>query len=288
MTSNGTPTAPPFADQPSSPSPTLKSPGTTFDSAAWAEAPPFVLQVPNRNERIAIRNANHQVYRSIGTNTMWHKYLLLGYYVFDDCMEFQRTWKSTAKEAISIRYKTIWQSLHIHRMNDIPISDTLLHSAMNTARPFLQAKEPDFILATDIEYEEKNFFSTTTAPSADTNDAIGWTEVSSKKTKKKTPPQSPEINAQSPPQVSMVPGFTLENMDISDDAMLGLSLALDAPLHTQESDLTATSTTHKSLFDNSDQPTFPTNTKQPPKIINPYSRTSKERIDKIKLGDLEI
>jgi hypothetical protein len=178
-------------------------------------------------------------------------------------MEFQRTWKSTAKEAISIRYKTIWQSLHIHRMNDIPISDTLLHSAMNTARPFLQAKEPDFILATDIEYEEKNFFSTTTAPSADTNDAIGWTEVSSKKTKKKTPPQSPEINAQSPPQVSMVPGFTLENMDISNDATLGLSLALDAPLHTQESDLMATSTTDKSLFDNSDQLTFPTTTKQP-------------------------
>jgi hypothetical protein len=56
MTSNGTPTAPPFADQPPSPSPTLKSPGTTFDSAAWAEAPPFLLQVPNRNERIAIRN----------------------------------------------------------------------------------------------------------------------------------------------------------------------------------------------------------------------------------------
>jgi hypothetical protein len=99
-----------------------------------------------------------------------------------------------AKEAISNRYKTIWKSLHIHRMNDLPISETLLNSAMNTARPFLQDKEPDFILATEIEYEEKMFFATSNETCADKNDEIGWTEVSTKKTKKRhrhTRPKSP-------------------------------------------------------------------------------------------------
>jgi hypothetical protein len=147
---------------------------------------------------MAIRNANHQVYRTLGTNTMWHKYIQLGYYVFDDCMEFQRTWKSTAKEAISIRYKTIWKSLHIHRMNDLPISDTLLHSAMNTARPFLKSKEPDFLLATDIEYEEKKFFECPPETTENQDDDNGWTEVSARKVRKRLHPNSPEHTAQSP------------------------------------------------------------------------------------------
>jgi hypothetical protein len=99
MTSNGTPTAPPFDTHQPYPPPTFKPSGTTFDPAAWADAPPFLLQDPDRNERIAIRNANHKVYRSLGTNTMWHKYLRLGYYVFDDCMEFQRIWKSTGQRS---------------------------------------------------------------------------------------------------------------------------------------------------------------------------------------------
>ena len=287
MTINGTPTAPPPPNQHSRPPATFKPSGTTFDPAAWADAPPFLLQVPDRNERIAIRNANHKVYRSLGTNTMWHKYLRLGYYVFDDCMEFQRTWKSTAKEAISNRYKTIWTSLHIHRMNDLPISDTLLHSAMNTARPFLQEKEPDFILATEIEYEEKKFFANNTmAANDDKTEDRGWTEVSSKKNKKKTPPQSPELTAQTPIHVPMDPGFTIEHMDISDDAMLGLALARETPLPSQEA---ATPTVEDAAAKSPSDTTIEnqSNNTNAPKIINPYSRASKERIEKIKQAILK-
>ena len=279
MTSKGTPTAPPPPNHQPRPPATFKPSGTTFDPAAWADAPPFLLQVPDRNERIAIRNANHKVYRSLGTNSMWHKYLRLGYYVFDDCMDFQRTWKSTAKEAISNRYKTIWKSLHIHRMNDLPISETLLHSAMNTARPYLQEKEPDFILATEIEYEEKNFFATSNLETADKNDDSGWTEVSSKKNKKKTPPQSPELTAQTPPtNDSMDPGFTIENMDISDEAMLGLVLARDTPLPSQEGPLP---NTQNDQFLSESQPTCTQDGNITP-IINPYSRQSKLRTSKIR------
>ena len=62
---------------------------TSIDaSVTWDEAPPFLLNVLNQSERIAIRNANHQLYRETGTNSMWRKYLKLGYYVFDDCMDF--------------------------------------------------------------------------------------------------------------------------------------------------------------------------------------------------------
>ena len=49
--------------------------------------------------------------------------------------------------------------MHIHRMHNLPINDVLMNSALNTARPFLQSNDPDFLLATDIEYEEKEFFA---------------------------------------------------------------------------------------------------------------------------------
>jgi hypothetical protein len=77
----------------------------------------------------------------------------------------------------------VWNSFHTHRMNDIPINKSLQHNAMTSAKPFLDAKEPDFILATDIEYEEKKIFEMTTNDSdnATTDPDTGWTEVSSTK-----------------------------------------------------------------------------------------------------------
>jgi hypothetical protein len=93
-------------------------------------------------------------------------------------------------------------------MNDLPLSSILDKSARNT-RCFLKTKDPDFLLATDIEYEEKRFFetspknSTETAPHDDMPDDIsGWTEVTSKKNKRKTPTNSPELTAKTPPNHS--------------------------------------------------------------------------------------
>lgn len=86
-------------------------------------------------------------------------------------------------------------------MHDIPTPPKLTLSATSTARPYyLKEKERDFILATDIEYEEKAFFAACNPPKKITNnpnsddsdeDVNEWTEVIPKKTRKKTPPTSP-------------------------------------------------------------------------------------------------
>jgi hypothetical protein len=190
MTNTGMPTANPPSNHPPS---SLKLSGTTLVPAAWDEAPPFLIHDSDKPERIAIRNANHVTYQAIGTVSIWRKYIQLGYYVFDDCMDFQRVWKSTAKEAISNRYKVIWKSYHIHRMNDIPISPTLQKSVTTTVLPYLKAKDPDYILATDMKYEEKRIFETTTE-SIEADAEAGWKEVTPKnKNRKKSPtPKSPD------------------------------------------------------------------------------------------------
>jgi hypothetical protein len=197
MTTNGTTSADPPIDHHHPSTSSHSTTSATLDPTAWAPAPPFLLPDPDANARIARRNANHHTYRTFGTNSIWHKYLDFGYYVFDDCMDFQRAWKSNAKDALSNRYKIIWKSFHLHRMNDIPFNDNLQQSANHTARPFLTSHDPDLLLATDIEYEEKQFFDNKdlgTQPN-NPNDNAEWTEVTNtKKNKKKTPTPSPTLS----------------------------------------------------------------------------------------------
>jgi hypothetical protein len=254
MTTSGASTAalPPNHHPP--PPSSFKPTGTTLDPTTWAPAPPFLLPDPDASARIARRNANHHMYRSIGTNSIWHKYLDLGYYVFDDCMDFQRAWKSTSKEAITNRYKTIWKSFHIHRMHDLPVNDNLQKSAINKVRPYLQSKDPDFLLATDIEFEEKEFFANKdlgTRPN-NPNDEGAWKEVSSKKNKKKSPPSSPRTTPITATTVTQELG--IEDMEISDDVLLKLSLARQIPLPA----------------DIEDQPFPDPQVEKPPLIHNPY------------------
>jgi hypothetical protein len=143
-------------------------------------------------------------------------------------MDFHRAWKSTAKEALLQRYKIIWKSYHIHRMNDIPLNATLQQSATHTVRPYFQSKDPDFILATDIEYEEKEFFKNSDLGTTPI-DASEWTEVSSKKHKKKSPNTSPSTSPAASPTPAL-DDVTLDAMEISDEALMSLSLARTTPM----------------------------------------------------------
>jgi hypothetical protein len=115
------------------------------DSLSWDKPPPFIPIIASDHERIPIRNANHHAYCMTGTPTMWQKYINLGYYIFDDCMQFQSVWRSMTRDAIvQERYKVIWKSYHYHRMNNITINPTLDKSAIHTVRPYLKAKDPDY------------------------------------------------------------------------------------------------------------------------------------------------
>jgi hypothetical protein len=203
---------------------------------------------------------------------MWHKYIQLGYYVFDDCMDFHRTWKSTAKEAILQRYKVIWKSYHIHRMNDIPINETLQKSALTTAHPFLQSKDPDFLLATDIEFEEKEFFRNQDLGATPPNPDSEWTPVGSKKNKKKSPTTSPTILQQRHPHQLLSKILSVDTAEIPNEALMRLPLARPTTqpasntlLHNQSTGDTAASYSTPAVV-----------------IHNPYTRS---RNDTTKLAD---
>ena len=268
MTTNGTPSAAPPNNHHHPPPSTFKPTGTTLDPNTWAPAPLFLLPDPDLNARIARRNANHHAYRSIGNNVIWHKYIDLGYYIFDDCMDFHKAWKSTAKEAISNRYKTIWKSFHIHRMHDIPINENLRNSALKTAKPYLMSKEPDFLLATDIEFEEKEYFANTdlgTTTNVTKEAESEWTEVCRpKRHRKKSPTTSPRTSPiTTPTTTNPIQDHPAQDNDLSDEDLLGIALARKTPLPDDILDPTDSD----SPSNNAPAPAMLT---QPPLIHNPY------------------
>jgi hypothetical protein len=139
--------------------------------------------------------------------------------------KFHRTWKSTVKEAISQRNKVIWKSYHTHRMNNIPVNKTLQKSALTTARPFLQSKDPDFLLATDIEFEENEFFCNQDLGATPPNPNSKWTQVGCKKNKKKSPSTSPTLSPASASSPTPQQDMSVNTADIPDKALMRLPLA---------------------------------------------------------------
>ena len=275
MTTNGTPSAAPPNNHHHSPLSSFKPTGTTLDPNTWAPAPHFLLPDPDLNARIARRNANHHAYRSIGNNVIWHKYIDLGYYIFDDCMDFHRAWKSTAKEAISNRYKTIWKSFHIHRMHDIPINDNLRNSALKTAKPYLMSKEPDFLLATDMEFEEKEYFANKdlgTISNATKDGESEWTEVCRpKRNRKKSPTSSPRTSPITTPTITNpTTDRSAQDNHLSDDDFLGIALERETPLPNDTYDLTGSD----SPVNNAPTPVM---LASPPPIHNPYKTNNSRK-----------
>ena len=133
---------------------------------------------------------------------------------------------------------------------------------------------PDFILGTDVEYEEKKFFEMTTnyPDKATTEDDTSWTEVSPKKSKRKSPTTSPELTAAVPHHNDFEPDFMLEEMDISDEAMLGIDLARTTPLPNSQPNNAPVPESQPTTQDH-DQ----INKSKNISIVNPYSRQSKLR-----------
>ena len=210
-----------------------RKPNAMKERHSWSVPPPFIITHPDDVERIPIRNANHESYQVLGTMTIWNKYINLGYYIFDDCMQFHKIWKSTAKDSVTQRNKIIWKSFHFHRMHDIPTPAKLALRANKTALPYLKEKEPDFLLATDIEFEEKEFFDACNPPKPKLHDSLNedsedkeqeWFEVISKKNRKKSPPTSPSTT---PKQTTTL---NADHMVLSENTIDDLNQACITPI----------------------------------------------------------
>lgn len=181
---NGTAAAdssPPSNNTPSPSLPKLASPG-------WVTPPPILPPGSNDSERLARREANHHVYQCTGNQITWYHYVLFGYYQFDRVEDFHNAW-NPAHDIESARYHIMWNTFHHHRMSNIPISPLLNMWANKHAKAYLHEHDPDFLLATEIIYDDSRDTDTVQTATPE----LAWTEIGRKNRREKslTAPSSP-------------------------------------------------------------------------------------------------
>ena len=178
----------PLIDDPPPPLPKLASPG-------WVTPPPIPSPGTNDSERLARREANHHVYHCNGTQITWYHYVLFGYYQFNRVEDFLNAWHPVSGIE-SARYRIMWNTFHLHRMSNIPISPLLNMWANKYAKPYLQDNDPDFLLATEIIYDD----SLENEAEKPITPELTWTEIGHKNRRdKNSRPKSPSPSSTPPP-----------------------------------------------------------------------------------------
>jgi hypothetical protein len=125
-----------------------------LNSAGWVTPPPLLPPGLNDPERLARREVNHHSYHISGNQLTWYHYVLFGYYLFDRVEDFEKAWLDGQHE-MHARFRIMWDCYHNNHMNKTqssPLLTTWAHK--NYAKPFLHLHEPDYLLATEILYED--------------------------------------------------------------------------------------------------------------------------------------
>ena len=172
----------------------------------WFPSPvPIVLSDSTDHERLARREANHHHYQQHGNHQTWYYYVIFGFYQFDDVTQFEKAWKNLLDDdPIDLaRFKIIWTEFHTLRMHNMTPNELLGQWATSYAKPYLQKYNKDYLLATEIEYNEHKQHQRTLIID---EDVIEWTEINRNPRRSKnqspSPPPSPRTQESTKPDAA--------------------------------------------------------------------------------------
>jgi hypothetical protein len=122
-----------------------------FHTEEWHDLPrsPTALACFTEEERYR-REANAHAYRQYGTPQNWLRYLILGYYVYDDCSKFDALWMKYSADPI-ICHRKVWYNFLYHVDRHLDISATLSAWATDVSQPYLQRHAPQFLDCNTLE-----------------------------------------------------------------------------------------------------------------------------------------
>ena len=123
----------------------LDNPTYGFATDSWVEAPAFLSSETDDNtERLYRRQAHADAFKQLGTKVAWYRYVILGFYVFDDCSEFEGYWRQFVSKQ-TFCSKVIWYNFMYHVDRKIDLHPKLLAWATEMARPHLEQLDPSFL-----------------------------------------------------------------------------------------------------------------------------------------------
>lgn len=144
----------------------------------WVDPPPYVAPDGVDIEVISRRLANANAFQQAGSPVAWYRYITLGYYVYDDCAEFESFWRQfVSKQTLCM--KMVWFNFlyHVDRKLDIPIK--LQTWATEVARPHLSQLDPSFLRIDTKTTTWKKLLNNALKMDGEEQDERPWTLVNS-------------------------------------------------------------------------------------------------------------
>jgi hypothetical protein len=124
----------------------LDNPTYGFATDSWVEAPAFLSSETDDNtERLYRRQAHADAFKQLGTKVAWYRYVILGFYEFDDCSEFEGYWRQFVSKKQTFCSKVIWYNFISHVDRNIDLHPKLLAWATEIAHPHLEQLDPSFL-----------------------------------------------------------------------------------------------------------------------------------------------
>ena len=120
----------------------INQPKYSFDTDEWKKAPKLSNESFRNTDSVVSRNKNDSDYFTIGNQTTWHQYIVLGYHCYDDCFQFETQWERMIQsESDTLTY--IWYVYTYHCNTKLEMPTVLQNWAMDIAKPYLERNYPD-------------------------------------------------------------------------------------------------------------------------------------------------
>ena len=116
-----------------------------FATDEWVESPLFLAPdgLPDI-ERTTHRSIHAIAFQQHGSPVAWNRYIHLGFYVYDDCNDFESFWRQFVSKQ-TICSKMIWYNYMYHVDRDMDTSPKLHSWATEVAKPHLLQINPTFL-----------------------------------------------------------------------------------------------------------------------------------------------
>ena len=168
-----------------------------FQCDKWFDHPTTTGPDWFSNEERARREANAYAYRQIGTKEQWSRYLLLGFFTFDDCVECDKVWAAMETDPLQV-HRSIWYNFRFHIDQEMNIPPMLNAWALNVSQAYLSYYDPTTLHETDtlaFEWKKMPFMTR-----MDTDEQSEWIPVTRRR-RSKSPPAPPTATETAPEEV---------------------------------------------------------------------------------------
>jgi hypothetical protein len=112
-----------------------------FGKVEWDKPPILSCVTSLQKAKLTRREEQDAQYCNVGNPTTWDQYITIGYFIYDDCFQFDAQWTKMGHNLMA-KYKFIWFSYVYHTTRHLALSTELEAWALDIARPYISRHLP--------------------------------------------------------------------------------------------------------------------------------------------------